>query len=270
MCIFVAFWSSVKPVLWNSQNRSHLLTESSRCSPPTSVKGLNDDFWPSYYPGHRQDPREPWVSWMLSFSHFVMSGFLWLCGLKVARLPCPPPSTRVCSKSCSLSRWCHPTISSSVTLFSSCIQSFPESGSFPMSHFFISGGQSIGVSASASVFPMNIQDWFPLGWTGWISLKSKGLSRVFSNTIVQKHQFLGAQPSLGPTLTSVHDYSKYHSSDYTHLHFKTLSRFVIAFLNVHIPKSSWWNLTPNVMVSDEEPLRGGDEVGAPSMGLVSL
>ena len=97
--------------------------------------------------------------------------------------------------SCPLSRWCHPTISSSVVPFS-CPQSFPASGSFPMSQFFTSNGQSIGVSASASVLPINIQDWFPLGWTGWISLLSKGLSRVFSNTTVQKHQFFSAQLSL--------------------------------------------------------------------------
>ena len=98
--------------------------------------------------------------------------------------------------SCSLSWWCHPTISSSVVPFSSLLQSFPASGSFPMSQFFTSSGQSIGVSASASVLPMNIQDWFPLGWTGWISLQSKGLSRVFSNITVQKHQFFGTQLSL--------------------------------------------------------------------------
>ena len=98
--------------------------------------------------------------------------------------------------SCPLSRWCHPTITSSVVPFSSCLQSFPESGSFHMSQFFTSGGQSIAVSASTSVLPMNIQDWFPLGWTGWISLQSKGLSRVFSNTTIQKHQFFRTQLSL--------------------------------------------------------------------------
>ena len=102
----------------------------------------------------------------------------------------------VYSNSCPLSQWCHPTISSSVIPFSSCLQSFPASGSFQMSQFFASGGQSIGASASASVLSMNVQDWFPLGWTGWISLQSKGLSRVFSITIVQKHQFFGAQLSL--------------------------------------------------------------------------
>ena len=103
---------------------------------------------------------------------------------------------RVYSNSCPLNQWCHPTISSSVVPFSSRLQSFPASGSFQMSYLFASGGQSIRVSALASVIPMNIQDWFPLGWTGWISLRSKGLSRVFSNTTVQKHQFFGAQLSL--------------------------------------------------------------------------
>ena len=109
--------------------------------------------------------------------------------------------------------WCHPTISSSVIPFSSCFQSFPASGSFQMSQFFTSGGQSIGVSASASVIPMNIQDWFPLRWTGWISLLSKGLSSVFPNTTVQKHQFFSKQLSLCPTFTSIHDYWKNHSFD---------------------------------------------------------
>ena len=117
-------------------------------------------------------------------------------GLQHARLPCPLLSLRVCSNACSLSRWCHPTVSSSVIPFSSCLQSFLASGSFPRSQFFASGGQNIGVSTSASVLPMNIQDWFPLGWTGWISLQSKGLSRVFSNTAVQKQQFFCAQLSL--------------------------------------------------------------------------
>ena len=106
------------------------------------------------------------------------------------------PHPRACSYSCPLSRWCHPTISSSVIPFSSCLQSFPASGSFPVSQFFISGSQSIGASASASVLPMNIQDWFPLRLTGLNSLQSKGLSRVFSKTTVQKHKFFGSQPSL--------------------------------------------------------------------------
>ena len=106
-------------------------------------------------------------------------------GLQHARLPCPPPTPKACTNSCLSSWWCHPTISSSVILFSSCLQSFPASWSFPMSQFFSSGGQSIGASASASVLPMNIHDWFPLGLTGLISLLSKGLSKVFSNTTVQ-------------------------------------------------------------------------------------
>ena len=112
------------------------------------------------------------------------------------RPPCPSPTPRVYRNSCPLSRWCHTTISSPIIPFSACPQSFPASGSFQMSQLFASGGQSIGVSASASVLPVNTQHCFPLGWTGWISLQSKGLSRVFSNTTVQKHQFFSTQPSL--------------------------------------------------------------------------
>ena len=125
-----------------------------------------------------------------------LSNSLQTHGLQQARLPCPSPSPRACSNSCSLSRGCHPTISSSVVPFSSCLQYFPASGSFPMSQLFTSGGQSIGASASASVLSVTIQGWFPLGWIGWISLQSKRLSRVFSNTTVQKYQFFSAQPSL--------------------------------------------------------------------------
>ena len=117
-------------------------------------------------------------------------------GLQQARYPCPSPPPRVYSNSCPLSWWCHPTISSSVVPFCSCLQFFPRLGSFPMSQFFTSGGQSTGVSATASVLPMNIQDWFLLGLNGLNSLQFKGLWRVFSNTTVQKHQFLGAQLSL--------------------------------------------------------------------------
>ena len=130
------------------------------------------------------------------FSHSVMSDSLQSHGPQHARLPCPSPTPGVYSNSCPLSQWCHPTIPSSVIPFSSCLQSFPTSESFLMSQLFASGGQSIGVSASTSVLPMNTQDWSPLGWTGWISLQSKGLSRVFSNTTVQRHQFFGAQLSL--------------------------------------------------------------------------
>ena len=125
----------------------------------------------------------------VQFSCSVVSNFLWPNGLQHAMLPCPLPTPRVYSNSCPLSQWCHPIISSSVIPFSSRLQSFPASGSFPMSQFFASGGQSIGVSVSASVLPMNIQDWFPLGLTGLISLQSKRLSRVFSNTTVQKYQW---------------------------------------------------------------------------------
>ena len=127
-------------------------------------------------------PPSPFSS--VQFSCSVMSDSLWSHGLQHAGPPCPSPTSGVCSNSCPLSQWCHPTISSSVDPFSSCLQSFPASGSFQMSQFFTSGGQKTGVSASSSVLPMNIQEWFPLGWTGWISLLSKGLSRVFYNTTV--------------------------------------------------------------------------------------
>ena len=113
-----------------------------------------------------------------------------------SRPPCPLPTPVAYSNSCPLSQWCHPAILPSVIPFSSCPQSLPVSGSFPMSQFFTSGGQRIGVPAAASVLPMNIQDWFPLGWTGWISLQSKAFSRVFSNTTAQKHQFFGTQISV--------------------------------------------------------------------------
>ena len=144
------------------------------------------------------------------FSRSGVSDSLRLHGLQHTRPPCPLPSPRACSNSCPSSRWCHPTISSSVVPFSSCPQSFPASGSFQMSQFFTSGGQSVGASASASVLAMNIQDWSPLGWTGWISLQSKGLSRVFSNTTVQKHQFFGTQLSLWSNFTSIYDFWKNH------------------------------------------------------------
>ena len=141
------------------------------------------------------------------FSCSVMSDSLRPHGPQHSRPPCPSSTPRVYSNSSPLSRWCHPTISSSAVPFSSCPQSFPASGSFQMSQLFASHGQTTGVLASASVLPMNTQDWFPLGWTGWISLQSlKGLSRVFSNTTVQNHQFFGPQ-------TSIHDYWKNHNLD---------------------------------------------------------
>ena len=132
----------------------------------------------------------------VQFSHSVVSDSLRPYESQHARHPCPSPTPRVHSDSRPSSRWCHPTISSPVIPFSTRPQSFPASGSFQMSQLFASGGQSIGVSALTSVLPMNTQDWSPLGWTGWISLQSKGFPRVFSNTTVQKHQFFSAQLSL--------------------------------------------------------------------------
>ena len=142
---------------------------------------------------------------LLLVSHQVLSDASQPHELQHPRLPCLSLSPRVFPSSCPLHWLCHPTISSSVTLFSFCLQSFLASGSFPMSLPFASGGQSIRASASASLFPMNIQDWFPLGWTGLISLLSKGLSRVFSDTTVQKHQLFGALASYYPALIIVHD-----------------------------------------------------------------
>ena len=132
----------------------------------------------------------------VQFSHSVMSDSLQPHELQQARLPCSSPTPGACSNSCSLNQWRHPTISSSVIPFYSCLQSFPVSGSFSRSLFYTSSGQSIGASASASGLPMTIQNWVPLGLTDLISLQSKGLLRVFSNTTVQKHQFFGAQSSL--------------------------------------------------------------------------
>ena len=140
--------------------------------------------------------RRPRLSKISSVQLLSRSDSLQPHGLQYTRLTCPSPMPRAYSDSCPLSRWCHPTISSCVLPFSSCLQSFPALGPFPVSHFFTSGGQSIEVSASASVLPMNIQDLFPFGLTDWISMHFKGLSRVFSNTTVQRHQFFGAQLSL--------------------------------------------------------------------------
>ena len=133
------------------------------------------------------------ISLLVQFSCSVVSNSFQPHGPQCASPPCPSPIPGAYSNSCPLSQWCHPTVLSSVVPCSSCLQSFPASGSFKMSQFFQSGGQSIGSFSSISVLPMNTQDWFPLGLTGWISLQSKGLSRVFSNTTVQKQQFFGAQ-----------------------------------------------------------------------------
>ena len=149
----------------------------------------------------------------VQFSHSVIFDCLRPYGLQLARLPCPSPTPRAYSNSCPSCRWCHPTISSSVVPFSSRLQFFPASGSFQMNQFFASGGQSIGVSASASALPMNIQDWFPLGWTGWISLQFKGLWESSPTP-----QFKSINSSVlsflySPTLTSIHDHWKNHSFD---------------------------------------------------------
>jgi len=157
--------------------------------------------WKESYAQPRQNNKSreitlPTKVCLVQFSHSVMSDSLWPHEPQHARPPCPSPTPGVHSNPCPSSQWCHPTISSSVIPFSSCPQSFPALGSFQMSQLFASGGQSIGVSVSTSVLPMNTQDWSPLGWTGWISLQSKGLSRVFSNTTVQKRQFFSTQLSL--------------------------------------------------------------------------
>ena len=153
----------------------------------------------------------------VQFSHSVVSNSLQPHGLQPTRPPCPLPIPGVYSNSCPLSRWRHPTISPSVIPFSSCLQSFPASGSFPMSQFFASGGQSIGVSTSTLVLSMNIQDWFPWGWTGWISLLSKGLSRVFSIPQFKSINFSVLSFFYSPTLTSIYDYWKNHSLKKTDL-----------------------------------------------------
>ena len=150
---------------------------------------------------------------LLLFSHSVVSNSLRTHGLQHARLICPSPSPGACWNSCLSSQWCHPTIISSAIPFSSCLQSFPALGSFSMSQLFTSGGQRIGASASASVLPTNNLNWFPLGWTGWISLQSKGLSRVFSNSTVQSIYSLVLSLLYGPGYTPSHGYWKKHNFD---------------------------------------------------------
>ena len=142
-----------------------------------------------------------------------MSNSLWPHELQHARPPCPPPTPGVYPNSCPLCRWCHPTISFSIVPFSFYPQSFSASGSFPMSQLFSSGGKNTGVSASASVLPMNIQDWFPLGLTDWISLQSKGLSKVFFNTTVQKHQFFEILKTMKSTQMPIGVWSHNPSSE---------------------------------------------------------
>ena len=181
----------------------------------------------------------------VQFSRSVMSDSLWPHGRQHARTPCPSPTAGAYPNSCPLSWWCRPTTSSSVIPFS-CLQSFLASGSFPMSRFFASGGQ--GLRASASILPMNIQDWFPLGWTGWISFLSKGLSRVFSNTTVQKHQILRCSAFFMAQLS--HPYMttgktkaltrRIFVGKVMSLLFNMLSRWVITFLPwIQYQQSKW-------------------------------
>ena len=154
------------------------------------------------------------LPYLLLFSQQVVSNSSQLHGLQHTRLPCLSPSPGDCPSSCPLSWWCHPAITSSAATFSFCPQSFPASGSFPMSQLFETDGPSIGPSASASVLPMSIQGWFPLRLIGLISLQSKGLSRVFSNTTVQKHQFFSVSVLYSPSFTSTHDYWQNHRFDF--------------------------------------------------------
>ena len=186
-----------------------------------------------------------------------MSDSLQPRGLQHARPPCPSPSPGVYLNPCPLCWWCHPTNSSSLVPFS-YLQSFPASWSFPMSQLFASGGQSIGVSASASVLPINIQDWFPIGWTDWISLQSKRLSRVFSNTTVQKHQFFSAHLSLwSNSMTTEKTIALTRwtfVSKVTSLLFNTLSRLVIAFLprSKHLLFS--WLQSPSAVILEPKKI----------------
>ena len=178
------------------------------------------DFQAQWFKGFRCPHLQCECQWeeqnnVVVFSYSVLSDSLWPHGLLHTRLPCPSLSPSVCSNLWPMNQWCHSTISSSVTPFSSCLQSLPASGSFPVSQLFASGGQTIQASASAPVLAMNIQDWFPLGLTALISLLSKRLSRVFSNSTVQKHQLFLLSLLHGPTLTSVHEYWKNHSFDHT-------------------------------------------------------
>ena len=176
-------FSKSKCLRWNQTPQTWIITKA------------ESQVWTSE-PGSQMGTFKKRLSLLLLFSHSVVSNSLRPHGLQHARLPCPSPFPRVCSSSCPLSWWCHPMISSSAIPFSSYLQSFPASGSFPMSQLFASGGQTIGTSALASVLPVNFQGWLPLGLTGLISLQSKGLSRVYSSTTVGKNQFFGTQPSL--------------------------------------------------------------------------
>ena len=210
-------------------------------------------YWPTMF---------KYSSISVQFSRSVVSDSLWPHEPQHARPPCPLPTPGVHPNPCPSSRWCHPTISSSVVPFSSCPQPFPASGSFPAGQFLASVGQNTGVLASPSVLPMNTQDWSPLGWTGWISLQSKGLSSIFFNTTVQKHQFFGAQLSLwssshpymtaGKTITLAR---QTFVSKVMSLLFDMLSRLVIVFL----PKSKRllisWLQSPSAMILESPKIK---------------
>ena len=187
------------PILLFSSNSFH-------CSLKKALLSLLDILWNSA------------LSWVLLLSSpKVVSNSLSPYGLQYTRLPSPSPYPRFCSKLCPLSQWCHPTISTTAVPFSSWLQSFPASGSFPMSQYFTSGGQRIGASASASILPMNIQGWFPLGLTGWITLKSKGLSRSSQTLQIKSISSSALSVLYGPMPSSIHDYWKNHSFDYMDL-----------------------------------------------------
>ena len=190
--MYVNFTQSFCSIRWHSQHFVYIYYFNHSCTPTLQVVMLPRYRWGSWA---KEVKRHAQVT-SVQFSRSVVSDSLWPQEPQHARPPCPSPTPRAHPNPCPLSRWCHPAISSSVAPFSSCPQSFPASGSFQISQLSTSGGQSIGVSASTSVPPMNTQGRFPLGWTDWISLQSKGLSIVFSNTTDQKHQFFGAQLSL--------------------------------------------------------------------------
>ena len=234
-------WYSGYLMFWTTQQHSLFLWVGWFSLPLSTVHNLGNmsTLWRVSHHLHRGNPpplprhhqrlilvvdKIPWATELynlpqsynlVQFSHSVVSDSLRPHELQHARLPCLSPTHGVCSNSCPSSRRCHPTNSCFVAPFSSCLQSFPASGSSLMNHFFTSGGQSIDTSASVSVLSRNIHNWFPLGLTGLISLQSKGLSRVFSNTTVQKHQFFSPQPSLRFNSNIIHDYWKNHSFDYT-------------------------------------------------------
>ena len=199
---------------------------------------------------------------ILLFSHSVMPDSLQPHVRQHAVLPWPSLPPRACSNSCPSSQWYHPTISSSIVLFFSILQSFPASRSFPVSQLFKSDGQIIGVSASASVLPKGIQDCFPLGWTGWISLLSKGLSRVFSNTTVQSINILVLRFLYGPNFTSIPDYWNNHSFDWTNivgrvmsLFFNMLSRLVIAFFARSKTLLISWLQSPSAVILEPKKIK---------------